>query len=148
MDMRKSRERQHERHIGASSFAIKMRWFMKNVLLVIVLLSAFSMSAYAQTCDVEIVEGTPSKAYSILSPLSASAGAGVFAKKNREQLFETMKKKACKLNADAIVKFECHDTEQSIANVNTHAQGFGQTGGGYAQSVVVPVCSGLAIKWK
>ncbi len=116
--------------------------------IIFLLVCFFSVTAVAQACDVEIVEGTPSKAYSILSPLSASAGAGVFAKKNREQLFETMKKKACKLNADAIVKFECHDTEQSIANVNTHAQGFGQTGTGSAQNVVVPSCSGLAVKWK
>lgn len=121
---------------------------MKNTLLVIVLLSAFGATAYAQTCDVEVIEGAPARAHSIISPLSATAGAGVFAKKTRDQLFEAMKKKACKLNADAIVKFECHDTEQSIANVNTRAQGYGQTGGGYAQTVVVPACSGLAIKWK
>lgn len=113
-----------------------------KTIIVALFLFLLSLPAMAEKpiCDMEFIEGTPKRPYVIVSPISASGGAGLFARKSQDQLFETMKKKACKLNADAVIKLECHDTKQSVANVYTQ--------GGSAQEVVVPSCSGLAVNWK
>ena len=89
-----------------------------------------------------ITEDKPSRPYNIISPLSVKAN--FFFTNSYDKLFPALKKKACKLNADAIIQYKCYQVNESdghiIAN-NDKASGWGS-------SDSVAVCEGVAVKWQ
>lgn len=87
--------------------------------------------------SIEVLDGTPTKPYAIISvvsekPLMDTTGP--------EKLLPKLKKKACKLGADALIKYECHEVTEGGSYLG-HGHGYGSISS-------VAVCSGTAVKWK
>jgi len=94
-----------------------------------------------KTCvdSLELFEGTPPKPFIVLSPISVKSGSG-FLTKSTEQVFLDLKKKACKMGADAIMNYSCaYVTVGKSLFHDDHGKGRIES---------VPACFGTAIKWK
>lgn len=99
--------------------------------------------ATAEACvdSIEVVDSVPNRAYTIISIVSEKPlweGTGY------EKLLTKLKKKACKLGADALIKYECHEVVEggsSVTGRNGNVHGHGDIDS-------VPVCTGTAVKWK
>jgi len=89
-----------------------------------------------------VIDGEPSKPYSVISPLSAKAN--FFFTNSYDKLFPSLKKKACKLGADALIKYHCYQVSES----DGHVYGNKKNVSGWGSSDSVAICDGVAIKWR
>ena len=90
---------------------------------------------------IEVMDGTPSRPYNLLSILTEKPLLGGT---NTEKLLGKLKIKACKLGADALIKYECHEVTVGGSN----AFGNRNTVSEHGHIDVVAVCTGTAVKWK
>lgn len=90
---------------------------------------------------IEVLDGVPDRPYTILTIVSEKA---LWELTGPEKLLPKLKKKACKMGADALIKYECHEVTEGGSRIS------GSQGNvhGHGDIDSVPVCSGTAVKWK
>ncbi len=89
-----------------------------------------------EAVEIKMIQGTPARAYSVISPISAS-------KSNVEKAFAALKRKGNKLGADAVIQWDC-DSERKVTPPGLARGGLF----GLKRSTVDAACEGIAIKWK
>lgn len=92
-------------------------------------LNLYADKAPQKRIQVEMLEGTPSRPYSIISPISADKGSV-------EKAYAQLRNKAEKMHADAIMEVEC-EAGQKIRTGLLQLKTLGSSS----------VCQGTAIKW-
>jgi len=107
---------------------------MKKFVIIALLITP--LNAFAKDLpqkNIQLIEGEPSKPYSIISPVSAD-------KKRADQAVNAIKKNAAKMGADAIIRLECQS-------------GHTEKVGAYFMGLIPinarinSVCHGIAVKW-
>lgn len=91
--------------------------------------------------NIEVLDGVPERPYTILSIVSEKP---LWEFTSHDKLLRNLKKKACKLGADALIKYECHEVTEGGSRISGSQDNV--RGRGSIESV--PVCTGTAVKWK
>lgn len=114
---------------------------MKRIFFVCTLLCFAAASHAAEKKDpmaVEMIEGPTNRPHSIISPVSAD-------KKNTQDAFNELRKNAAKLDADAVIEYQC------LAGGSSKQTGMGTAPGFWGfmgnKNKVNSICQGKAIKW-